>query len=112
MATQMLLTAEIRKALPPLYTNENKPLDEVIVVVKLFHPYGAGTWYLTEFDGEDTLFGYTALGMGGDEWGYTSLAELTALRATLGGKEMPFQAIERDSHFRPTRWGDLKAGVL
>lgn len=111
MAKQMLLTTEIRRALPPLCANEKKELDDVIVVAKLFHPYGAGTWYITEFDGEDTLFGYTALGMGGDEWGYTSLAELTALRATLFGKDLGCQAIERDAHFRPTRWGDLK-GVL
>jgi hypothetical protein len=107
----MLLTAEIRKALPPLYTNEKKELDDVIVVAKLFHPYGAGTWYITEFDGEDTLFGFVALGMGGDEWGYSSLAELTELRARMGGREMPFQAIERDAHFRPTRWADLKGEV-
>ena len=110
MPKQVLLTAEIRKALPPLYTNEEKSLDDVIVVAKLFHPYGAGTWYVTEFDGKDTLFGFVDLGMGGDEWGYFSLAELTELRARVGGREMPFQAIERDSHFKPVRWGDIKGG--
>jgi hypothetical protein len=108
MPTQMLLTAEIRRAIPPLYANEDKAFDDVIVVAKLFHPYGAGTWYVTEFDGEDTLFGFVELGMGGDEWGYFSLSELTELRALVGGREMPFQAIERDSHFKPARWGDIK----
>jgi hypothetical protein len=108
MPTQVLLTAAIRKKLPPLYANENKALDDVLVVAKLFHPYGAGTWYVTEFDGEDTLFGFVELGMGGDEWGYFSLAELTELRACIGGRKMPFQAIERDSRFQSARWGDIK----
>ena len=66
MPKQVLLTAEIRRAIPPLYANEDKAFDDVIVVAKLFHPYGAGTWYVTEFDGEDTLFGFVELGMGGD----------------------------------------------
>lgn len=109
MATQKLMTAELRKALPALYANENKPLDEALVIAKFFNPYGAGTFYITEFDGEDTMFGFVALGMGGDEWGYISLSELMSIKARIGGREMPFQGIERDTSWRPTKWADVKS---
>lgn len=105
---QMLMTAEVRAKLPALYANEDKPVEDAVVQVRFFHAYGAGEWLITEFDGEDTLFGYCDLGMGCGEWGYASLAELTGLRARIGGRRMPFQAIERDICFKPTRFGDLK----
>ena len=35
MPKQVLLTAEIRRAIPPLYANEDKAFDDVIVVAKL-----------------------------------------------------------------------------
>lgn len=102
---QKLMTAGLRKALPKLYANENKGIDDAIVVAKFFSPYGNGasTWYITEFDGKDTLFGFTELGMGGDEWGYTSLSELEGLRV-FGS----LQAVERDTSWKPTRFGDIK----
>lgn len=103
---QQLVTAPIRKALPPLYANENKNLDDVVVVAKFFSPYGNGraTWYITEFDGDDTLFGYMDLGMGCPEWGYASLSELqnTKVFGCL-------QAVERDISWRPTPWREVKA---
>lgn len=113
---QKLLTAELRKLLPPLYTNEKlKSLDEVPIIVKFFHPYGGGTWWVAEFDGEDTMFGAVDLyGHGPDaaEWGYMSLAEMTELRAVIGGRRMPFQAIERDEHFRPgTTWAEVNGKI-
>jgi hypothetical protein len=102
---QKLLTAPIRKALPVLYANEKKSLDDAVVVVKFFSPYGNGrmTWYVTEFDGEDRMFGYVDLGQGG-EWGYMSLSEIESLRV-FGGR---LQAVERDTSWKPTRFGDIK----
>lgn len=91
-----LLTAEGRKALPPLYTNEalEDPRDAV-AHVKLFSPYSQHRWYLTEFDGEDLFFGLT---VGHEtEWGYLSLRELEG--AALMGGRLP--AVERDLHFEP-----------
>lgn len=104
---QKLMTAELRKALPPLYANEDKDLDAVVVVAKFFSPYGNGrmTWYITEFDGEDTLFGFVSLGMGGDEWGYMSLSELESLDVP-GFRGL--QAVERDTSWKPTQWLDVK----
>jgi hypothetical protein len=83
-----LLTQEIRKKLPALYTNENDPDPKAIV--KFFTPFADWTWYATEFDGKDTFFGlvdgFT------QELGYFSLAELESM----GHK------IERDLYFKPT----------
>lgn len=46
--------------------------------VKFFAPGSRYTFYVTEFDGEDTLYDWwvSALGADCDEWGYTSLFEL------------------------------------
>src|SRR6266545_3873967 len=68
-------------------------------VVKLFCPWGAATWLLSELDPEctDIAFGLCDLGMGCPELGSVSLAELASVRG-LGGL-----GIERDLHFTPTK---------
>lgn len=93
----MMLTKKNRGDLPALYTQDGKGMDAV-AHVKLFHPTSRYTLYVTEFDGDDTLFGYllSPLGADCDEWGYTSLRELTELRA--GPFNLP---MERDLHFAP-----------
>ena len=63
-------------------------------VVKFFCPWGAATWLITEYDGEDTMFGLCDLGHGSPELGYVSLSELRAIRGGFG------LTIERDLHFR------------
>lgn len=93
----MLLTKENRAQLPALYAQDGEGLDAT-AYVKLFHPTSRYTLYVTEFDGDDTFFGYlvSPLGPDCDEYGYSSLAELTELRAG------PFNlGIERDLHFAP-----------
>lgn len=92
-----LITAEIRKKLPPLYANESKKPAEVPVVFKLFNPAGAGTWFITEGDLETgMLFGLCDLGMGTPELGYVQLQELEGLRLPFGLK------IERDRGYKAT----------
>jgi len=88
-----LLTETVRRQLPPLYTQEGKGLDAV-AYVKFFTPDAHWTWYATEFDGQDTFFGFVQ----GDfpELGYFSLKELSQVRGRLG---LP---VERDRYFRPT----------
>ena len=87
----MLLTKELRKKLPPLYSNEEKKLEDVQVIVKFFDPIGSWTWYATEFDGEDSFFGFVR---GFDnELGYFSLSELESIKGRFG------LGIERDRHF-------------
>jgi hypothetical protein len=100
----MLLTKANLKALPPLYSQEDKGLDAVAHVK--FFGGGRGTWYATEFDGDDTFFGYivSPLGSDCDELGYFSLSELLSV------KFPPFGlGIERDRHFTPVTLRELMA---
>ena len=96
-----LLPKEIRAALPPLNSTDGASFDDRLLVVKFFCPYNGWRWYAVEFDGSDVFFGYVE---GFEkEWGYFSFRELS-LAAIKGG----FPAVERDLHFQPTRFRDLK----
>lgn len=93
-----LITKDIARKLPALYSTESVPLPEKVAHVKLFHPVSNWTWYIMEYDGNDTCFG---LVIGHEnEFGYFSLKELGQLNV-LG---LP---IERDLYFRPTQAQDL-----
>ena len=73
-------------------TTDHKP------PLKLFTPWGACTWLISERDPDnpDILFGLCDLGMQSPEMGSVSLAELEAVRGFAGLK------IERDRWFQPT----------
>ena len=51
-----LITEEIRNILPGLYTQETLGFN-AIAYLKFFTPDSNWTWYITEFDGDDILFG-------------------------------------------------------
>ena len=87
----MLLTKELLKMLPPLYSQEN--IKDPTVWCKFFTPDGSWTQYVLEFDVVDTFCGLVD---GFDEeLGYFSLIELESVRGKLG---LP---IERDRYFKP-----------
>ncbi len=86
-----LLTKEIVKKLPVLYSQEAKKPEDVKIIVKFFDPMGSWTWYATEFDGKDLFFGYVR-GMD-NELGYFRLSELKSIGETR------ILGIERDLHF-------------
>ena len=89
-----LLTKQIRKELPSLYSQEPLGLDAK-VIVKFFTPWTNWTWYATEFDGEDRFFGLVC---GHEkELGYFSLTELESISGPAGLK------IERDMYFDQKR---------
>jgi len=88
-----LLTKENLKALPPLYSQEDAG-ENAIAHVKFFVPWGNWTWYATEFDGEDTFFGYVVGQY--SELGYFSLKELKSIKHKTMGL-----GIERDLYFTP-----------
>lgn len=90
---QKLLTKELRKKLPKLYTSDGKG-DAAIVLAKFFTPWTSWTWYATEFDGVDTFFGLCDSGQGA-ELGYFSLSELASIKGRFGLK------VERDIWFTP-----------
>ena len=100
----MLLTKENRKALPPIGAQDGLGFDATAHVK--FFTGGRYTFFITEYDGADELFGYcvSALGPDCDEWGYASLTELTALRGRFG------QPMERDRYFAPQTVREALAG--
>ena len=79
--------------------NQDRDTIDFFAVVKLFCPWGASTWLLTELDPEDPeiAFGLCDLGMGSPETGRVSLTELTAVHGPGG------LGIERDIHFEPVK---------
>lgn len=97
-----LLTKENRKQLPKLYAQENAG-EEAIAYVKFFTPDSNWTWYVLEFDGEDTFFGLVD-GFS-TELGYFSLLELSTVRGKLG---LP---IERDMYYTPETLKTIKERI-
>ena len=87
-----LLTEEIRKKLPPLYSQDGKG-GKAIAYVKFFTPDSGFTFWATEFDDKDTFFGLVDGHC--KELGYFSLSELESVRGPMG---LP---IERDLYWQP-----------
>ena len=85
-----LLTQELLKKIPPLYAQDGKG-GQSIIYTKYFTPDSSWTWYVTEYDGEDTFFGLVDGHC--KELGYFSLTELEELTGPMG---LP---IERDLNF-------------
>lgn len=100
-----LLTKEILKKLPKLYSQEKE--SDPMVYVKFFVPFGAGTWYITE--GEEQKGDFIMFGWGGAqverEMGHVSLNEMKSLRGPFG------LSIERDKYFTPCRLSEVKSGA-
>ena len=99
-----LLTKELEKKLPALYSQEN--VADPTVVAHFFFPIGASNWYITEgsWEGEPTngnpgedfiMFGLCDLGFGFPELGYVSLNEMQGVKGPLG------LGIERDKFWTP-----------
>lgn len=90
-----LLTQEIIKSLPPLYSQEKNP--DPLVRVKFFTPWSNWTWYATEGQkDEDGDWRFSGLVKGQEtELGYFVLSELESVRGPFGLK------IERDMYFKP-----------
>jgi len=93
-----LMTEEIRRVIPKLYSQEK--VKDPMVYVKFFSPYSNWTWYATEFDGEDRFFGLVK-GFE-DELGYFSLQEL----AEANRNGLPL--VERDTGFSPKRLSEAR----
>jgi hypothetical protein len=102
-----LLDSVSRDTLPELYSGEENGMD-ALALVKFFTPDSSWTWYVSEFDGSDLLYGLV-IGLE-VEFGYTSLKELKSIRGPLGLQ------IERDLFFEPKSLRELfekhKEGVM
>ena len=99
-----MITAEVERLFDryPLYSQDGKG-DKAKVLMKVFNPYGAGTWYVLEAgpkdeDGDRELYGFVT-GLGEDEYGYFMLSDLTETRVPVFGHRLP---LERDRYFKGT----------
>jgi len=95
-----LLTDELRKSLPPLYSQEAEP--EPTIHAKFFLPGTGWTWYVTEGSeqGGDFLFFGFVVGLE-SKFGYFLLSELESVTSKLG------LHVERDLHFKPGKLTDV-----
>ena len=103
MRGHKLLTKEIEKKLPALYSQENE--KDPVVRVKFFSPYMSyGYWLGLEYDPAQKLFfGYAVLNDPScGELGYFSLEELES--ASYRG----IPAVERDCSFKPAKLSEVK----
>lgn len=97
-----LMPDELREKIPALYSQEGNP--DPLVQVKFFCPYSQAVWFVTEFDGEDTMFGWCDVGWADcAELGYISLLELS--EASKGSLPL----VERDLYWKPVPLSRAKA---
>ena len=76
-------TSEQLAKIPRLYETRTIALKDKKIHLHFF--IGHCDWFISEYDGEDTFFGYAILGntyFG--EWGYVSFKELTQIRVPPG----------------------------
>ena len=87
-----LMTIELEKSFPPIYSNEEKDPQVVLIIAKFFCPWNNWTWYATEYDQQTGQFFGFVRGLY-NELGYFSLEELESIRGPWG------LSIERDLYF-------------
>jgi len=90
-----LLTKELQSKIPALYSTEETPTEEKIIICKFFSLKGSWTWYVVEGERqEDGDFLFFGLVDGLErEWGYFTLRELESVRFH------GIPGIERDLYF-------------
>src|SRR5512135_2809082 len=111
-----LLTEELKKQLPPLYSQQSE--QDPLVICKFFHPLSPMTWYAIEgspvdadgyydTDKEKVDFLFFGFIVGHEpELGYFSLNELQTVKQGMSGiRALP---IERDLYFTPCKLSAVK----
>jgi hypothetical protein len=91
-----IITKEIEAAFKKQGYTGNMETKDIKIVLKLFNPTGAGTWYLYEKEDDDIYWGFVNLNdpeMA--ECGTVSMSELMAFKGRFG------LGIERDKSFVP-----------
>ena len=105
-----LLTKEILKKLPALYSQEahENPEKEMVFYVKLFTPDSNWTWFIAEYDPEKEIAWGYVMGLE-NEYGTIDIKELKEVRGPFG---LP---IERDISFDTIKekelMDEIKRGV-
>lgn len=99
-----LLTNNLEREIPLLYSTEEVPTQDKLIVCKFFALGSQYTWYVTEGErlNGDYLFFGLVVGGHEKEWGYFSLKELELI------KWMGIPGVERDLHFKPVKVSECK----
>ena len=92
MKPMKLMTKELAKKVPRLYTTEDT--KDPTVWAKYFTPDAQWTWLVTEYDPDKRVCFGLVVGLD-TELGYFDLGEIEELRGPLGLK------VERDRYFSP-----------
>lgn len=73
-------TKEKLETIPRLYETEPVSLKDKLIYLHFF--IGGSDWYVCEFDGDDTFFGFCILNNDLEmaEWGYVSFSELISIK--------------------------------
>ena len=97
---------------PRLYATENVPAKDKMIHLHFF--LASSDWFICEFDGDDTFFGFVCLNGWQDcaEWGYISYKELKELKVEQpilfgGEKRFTLLEVDRDLHWEPRKAVDV-----
>ncbi len=98
--------------LPPLGGQSEVKLEDVIIYLHFF--MGSFDWWISEYDGEDTFFGFACLGDPDmAEWGTVSFQELKDLKHGVPiynlDKEMgkvPLE-VDCDKYWQPKKFSEI-----
>jgi hypothetical protein len=97
-----LLTDELRKSIPALYSQNQLSIENKIVHVKFYFPLGKWIWYVVEGSEEENDFIFFGFVIGFEkEWKYFSLIQLENI-------DVSGYKVERDLNFKPTKFRDLQ----
>jgi hypothetical protein len=102
----VLFTPEIDKKLFEQYKLGSE-LENQDVVVKIFNPYGQGTWYIMNADPEEPDYLWGIVDLFETEMGSISRDELVSLRIS----PLKFK-LERDTSFKPTNAKVIFDGLM
>lgn len=97
-----------RASYPDLYETKEVPLESKQIVAHFFTRGGVGEWWLVELErgNETALTGFGFADLGDLEAGYFDLVALESLRIERDGR--PTIIIERDLHWTPRPWSQVK----
>ena len=94
-----LLLDSVLRVIPVLGSTSDD--SDPMIHVKWFTPDANFTWYVAEYDPESQI-GYGFVVAQFPEWGTFDVAEIAAIRGSLG---LP---VERDLHFTPCRFSEVR----
>ena len=99
--------------IPRLYSTEDVPFKDKMIHLHFF--LCNSDWYVAEFDGEDTFFGFGCLNGWKEfaEWGNISFKELKDLQVEQpivvdGKREVMFLEVECDEYWMVRKAKDIK----